>query len=79
MNGTTRQWPTDPWYRENLQLSLDFFQSHMSDALWEKCFETYKEFNPIQRGGPLMMLIMLKKLQSDTEATTQYRKMLSRL
>lgn len=66
------EYTTAEWYRQNLQLTLEFLENNTTTALWEKCLEVYEEYPANQRGGPLMFLIIMKKLQSHTEAATKY-------
>jgi hypothetical protein len=60
------------YYRQNLQLNLEFLENNTTEALWEKCLEEYEEYPQNQRGGPLMFLIIMKKLQSHTDLAVQY-------
>jgi hypothetical protein len=41
-------------------------------GLWEKCLEDYNEYSPEEKGGPLLFVIMMKKLQSHTDSAVQY-------
>lgn len=60
------------YYRQNLSLTLEFLENNTTTALWEKCLEIYEEYPLNQRGGPLMFLIIMKKLQSHTDSAVQY-------
>jgi hypothetical protein len=44
----------------------------MTEELWEKCLETYETYDGDQLGGPMLFVILVKTLQSDTEAAVQY-------
>jgi hypothetical protein len=57
---------------QNLQLTFKFFENNTTKGLWEKCLEDYNEFETEERGGPLLYLIMMKKLQSHTDYAVQY-------
>lgn len=65
-------WATEDYYRENLQLTFDFLENNSTESLWEKCLELYDEHETESRGGPLLFIIMMKKLQSDTDTAVQY-------
>jgi hypothetical protein len=65
-------WPSAETYPQNLQLTYEFLKNHMTEELWEKCLETYKTYDEDQLGGPLLFIIMVRMLQSDTEAAVQY-------
>jgi hypothetical protein len=53
-------------------LTYKFLQNHMTEELWEKCLETYETYDGDQLGGPMLFVILVKTLQSDTEAAVQY-------
>lgn len=67
-----RQYTTDPWYRENLQLITDFLENNTTEGLWEKCIEAHDEYPAESRGGPLIFSIMMKLLQSHSDNAVQY-------
>jgi hypothetical protein len=62
-----REWLSDPWFEENLQLSYDYFQQNVSDDLWMKVCETYDQYKVSEQGGPLFFILMMNHLLSDTE------------
>jgi hypothetical protein len=62
----------EDYYRQNLQLTFEFFENNCTKGLWEKCLEDYDEFEPEEKGGPLLFIIMMKKLQSHTDSAVQY-------
>jgi hypothetical protein len=62
----------EDYYRQNLQLSIDFFENNCTKALWEKCLEDYDEYQPEEKDGTLMFIKMMKKLQSHTDSSEQY-------
>jgi Zinc knuckle len=62
----------DEYHRQNLQLSFNFFENNCTKGLWEKCLEDYNEYEPEEKGGPLLFIIMMKKLQSHTDSAVQY-------
>ncbi len=66
-NAWYRKWPQDPTYQQNLQLTYKFFQNNVDDTLWEKCYERYSTYPPVEQGGPLFFAIMLHQLVSNTE------------
>jgi len=48
-------------------LTYAYFQSNVSEELYEKAFETYDEFSSTEKGGPLFFIIMMNMLLSNTE------------
>jgi hypothetical protein len=67
-----RRWAVSGEYETNLRLSMDFLEQNTSDSLWEKCLETHNLYPSVQHGGPLLFVIMMKKLQYDTEDAVRY-------
>ena len=53
-------------------MTLDFLQRNTTDTLWEKCLEKHNLYPPAQQGGPLIFLIMMKKIQSNTDDAVRY-------
>jgi len=51
--------------RQNLKLTQEFMANHTTERLWEKCLETNESFPPEEQGGPLIFIIMIKKLASE--------------
>ena len=64
-------WLSEPYVRENMTYSLAFLQNNTSDSLWAKCLETYDDFDPAQQGGPLMLFLVLKKIQDTSESAIE--------
>ena len=50
-----------------MALTYTFFQNNTKDELWSKCLELYKEYNPIQQGGPLMAFLLLQRIQDSSK------------
>jgi hypothetical protein len=67
-----RRWPKGMEYQNNLRLSADFLQKNTSEALWEKCMEAQALYPKSQHGGPLLFIILMKKIQSNTEDAVHY-------
>jgi hypothetical protein len=62
-----REWLSDTWFEQNLQLSHDYFQNNTSDDLWMKVSESYDNYKASEQGGPLFFILMMNHLLSDTE------------
>ena len=54
-----------------MKYSVDFLKNNTSDKLYLKCLETYDHFHPSQRGGPLMLYLILKKIQDNSESSLE--------
>ena len=48
-------------------LIFTFLQNNTEETLWSKCLELYEEYNPIQQGGPLMVFLILQRIQDSSE------------
>ena len=65
-------WPESDTFRENLKLSFQFLENNITERLWDKCLEAYDNYKPQERGGPLLFIIMMKRLQVDTDTAVEY-------
>ena len=66
--------PGQPYVKENLQHSFDFLKNNTDETLWSKCLEEHDEFHPIQRGGPLMLFLLLSRIHNSSETAVEYLK-----
>lgn len=69
-----QMWPKEPWFRENLTLTERHVQNSMKKGLLEKCMEQYQAYPEEERGGPLLFVIMMKLLVSNTEMANDHLK-----
>jgi hypothetical protein len=56
------QHTVEDFYCPNLQLTFEFFINNTTKGVWEKCLKDFNKVEPEVRGGPLLYLIMMKKL-----------------
>ena len=68
------KWTAKEYYRDNLTLTFKHLENNMTHKLFDKCFERYDTYPPIQQGGPLLFVIMMKTLVSSSEEATQHLK-----
>ena len=68
-----------PYVKENMQYSFELLRHNTNETLWSKCMEEYEEFHPIQQGGPLMLFLILKRIQTLSKSAVDFlkRKILS--
>ena len=60
--------------------TYDFLFKNTETSLWSKCVEEYDGFLPIQQGGPLMLCLLLHRIQNYSEQALQVlAKQVSRL
>jgi hypothetical protein len=68
------RWVTDEYVHENMVLTLNLLQNNTEESLWNKCYERYEEFEPMQQGGPLMAFLILKLIQDSSEKALEHLK-----
>ena len=68
------KWMAKEYYHDNLMLTFKHLENNMAHKLFDKCFEHYDTHPPIQQGGPLLFIIMMKTLVSSSEEATQHLK-----
>ena len=66
------KWTAKEYYHDNLTLTFKHLENNMTHKLFDKCFERYDTYPPIQQGGPLLFIIMMKTLVSSSEQATQH-------
>ena len=64
-----RRYVKAPWIAENMQFSFEFLKANTTPSLFEKCMEDYRSYNEEQQGGPLMMHLLLERIQNKSEST----------
>ena len=68
------KWMAKEYYHDNLTLTFKHLENNMTHKLFDKCFEWYDTYPPIQQGGPLLFIIMMKTLVLSSEEATQHLK-----
>ena len=63
-----------PYVKENMQLTFELLRHNTEETLWSKCLEKYEEFHPIQQGGPLMLHLILERIQTSSESAVEFLK-----
>ena len=71
-NAWYNTWVVSDEVRKNLPLSFDTLKANTEAKLFAKSKEQHDEFAPIQRGGPLLLLIILKKIIDVSESSVRY-------
>jgi len=61
------RWVADDCMRENMVLTLMLLRNNTEPELWSKCMDKYKDYSPIQQGGPLMLCSLLRRIQNQSE------------
>jgi len=65
-------WIQESYIRENMTLTYQCVQSNCDEALFLRCREQYDEFEPVQQGGPLLLLLVLKAIQDSSDQALEY-------
>jgi hypothetical protein len=62
----SNQWchsfPTEAWYSENMGITYEYFKTHMVPDLWTKVNEEYNKYPSSQKGGSLLLYLMIHQL-----------------
>ena len=66
-NAYYSRWISDEYIPENLNLTYTLFKNNADDNLFNKCLEEYETFHPMQRGGPLILCLILQKVHNASE------------
>jgi hypothetical protein len=64
-----------PYIRENMTFTYTLFKNNTEESLWAKCLEDYEEFHPDQHGGPLMLYLILRRIQNVSETALEHLKL----
>ena len=62
-----RLWVEDKYVTQNLAYTLQLLENNTESRLWHLCLEQYEEFHEAQRGGPLMLLLILRQIQNTSD------------
>ena len=62
-----RLWVEDTYVTQNLAYTQQLLENNTESKLWHKCLEQYEEFHEAQRGGPLMLLLILRQIQNTSD------------
>jgi hypothetical protein len=63
---------TDSYIKENMTYSYECLLNNTEDKLWEHCVTNYETYSPVQRGGPLMLILLLKEIQDSSETAITF-------
>lgn len=68
-------WIEDEYIKENMHLTFGCLQSNTEETLWNLALEDYKNSRfaqyPVQQGGPLMLRILLQRIQNVSETAIE--------
>lgn len=67
-------WSDASYLAENLNWSYEMLRKNTEDGLWLKCQEDYDDYAPPQRGGPLMLFLILRRIQDVSETAIDHVK-----
>ncbi len=67
-NAWYNAWAGQSYIQENLHHTFTLLERNTDEKLWSKCLEEYEEFHVMQRGGPLMFLLIMRRIQNNSES-----------
>ena len=62
-----RMWVEEEFVQDHLNLTFQLVKNNTEEKLFNKCLEDYEKFHEIQRGGPLMMSLIVRKVQNSSD------------
>ncbi|MGL5935206.1 MAG: hypothetical protein ACRCZI_06240, partial [Cetobacterium sp.] len=65
-------WIKTTFVSENMTLTYTFLRNNTDETLWAQCLSTYETFPEDSRGGPLMFLLIMQRIQSTTETALNH-------
>ena len=70
-NAWCNTWVKDSHIEENVNWVFKLLCNNAEQTLWDKCLGEHNEFTPAEQGGPLMLCLILRRIQnvSDTAIT----------
>jgi len=60
-------WVDQDYITENMGYVFELLRNNTSETLWNECLELYEGYPPVLQGGPLMLYLLLEKIQSNSE------------
>ena len=63
---------SDSYIKENMTYSYECLLNNTEDKLWEHCVIAYEKYSVVQRGGPLMLFLLLQEIQDSSETAITF-------
>jgi hypothetical protein len=63
-NRYLNMWVEEQFVNENLNLTYTLIKNNTDDILFGQCLEEYEKYLPMCQGGPLMFIIVMRKINS---------------
>ena len=63
---------SEPYIKENMTYVFECLQQNTELTLWEHCLTLYQQYSLVQRGGPLMLVLILKEIQDSSENAVRH-------
>ena len=73
-NAWYNTWAENEYVSENMTYTFTMLQNNTDEKLWMKCIEDLETYSPIQQGGPLMLYLILKRIQNVSESAIEHLK-----
>ena len=66
-NAYYRRWTDKNFVLDHLNLTYTLIKNNTEEKLFNKCLEEYEKFHVAQRGGPLIMSLIVRKIQNSSD------------
>ena len=73
-NAWWNRYAEEDYVRENMMYTHTLLRNNSSEDLWNRCSDEYDEFHLEQKGGPLMLHIILKRITDSSETAINHVK-----
>ena len=60
-------WASQDWIQDDLVVTYQFLKFNTEESLWTKCLEEYEEYPAPSQGGPLILSLILRRIQNASE------------
>lgn len=73
-NAWYKTWVKNEYIQEDMAITYRTLQNNCDEDLWATCRELYDDFRPVQQGGPLMLILLLQRIQNQSEQALDHLK-----
>jgi hypothetical protein len=74
-NAYYARWIKNKYITENLSITQALVKNNTEETLFHKCWEEYKAYHQMQRGGPLILILVLKRIHNASEQHLEHLKL----
>ena len=74
-NAYYSRWVAETYISENLTITEALIKNNTEESLYCKCWEAYETYHPMQRGGPLLLHLILQRIHNASEQYLEHIKL----